>query len=171
MSLRRRESPEDRAVRRAAERAAGLRTLITGNELLERQVNYGGSTTEPIPKNPADRMQAFRALAAGEACVFQVAEVCRRDPSYTVLCHTNTQADEKGMGYKAHDSAGLFGCDRCHEVLDRRLLPPITLEEILRGARERMTIRLRFIANAINERAWRIRAAKWALQQLEARKP
>jgi hypothetical protein len=121
------------------------------------------------PKNPADRNDHLRALAKGEVCQVRLREVCRHDPDYTVWAHTNTLADQKGMGYKGHDSAGMFACDRCHEVIDRRLLPPDAIDEIVRMAQERTRVRLEAIACALTERASRVSAARWALHQIEGR--
>lgn len=159
--------PEEQRTRRTAEKAANLRILAATRG---SGGSYAGSTTEPAPKSPADRKQAVRDLAMGEDCQVGWRPVCRHSPEYTVWAHTNTQGDEKGMGYKGHDSEGMFACDRCHEVIDKRLLPPIQLEELVRGAKHRTVIRLRFIANSITERPWRVRTARWALEQLEGRK-
>lgn len=163
--------PDQRRAENAARRERNNVALLAtrGRE----GVAMGGCTTGPVPKRPADRNRAVRALADGEECQVRYQLVCRgigpAAAAYTIWAHTNTQADEKGTGYKGHDSAGMFSCDRCHEVIDRRLLPPIELEEVVRGAQERTRIRLRFIARDPAERPWRRRAAQWALDQLASR--
>jgi hypothetical protein len=164
---------EEHRERRRAERAATHMAPFTATLRPVSSAVMGGTTTGPAPKSPADRNQAVRDLAMGEDCQVRYQPVCRRDPLYTVWAHTNTQADQKGMGYKGHDSEGVLACDRCHEVLDagRDRLGPIQLQELWRGAKQRTLIRLRFIANSIAERPWRVRAARWAVQQLESRKP
>lgn len=162
--------PVDHQAREEAKNARASAMLDSVRRAPKPGITMDGATSGPRPKSPADRKQAVRDLAMGEACQVQLREVCRRDTEHTVWAHTNTQGDQKGMGYKGHDSEGMFACDRCHEVIDRRLLPEPTLAEIIRAAKQRTLIRLRFIANAISERPWRVRAARWALDQLEARK-
>lgn len=135
---------------------------------LERRANYGGSTGMARPKSPADRHQALRDMANGEECCFRLA-CCRCDPAYTVLAHTNTQADQKGMQYKGHDSAAVFSCDRCHEAIDHRDLSPAEVVVAWAAAKVRMRQRLRAIAASITERPWRVVAAMRALKLLEVR--
>jgi hypothetical protein len=133
------------------------------------RATYAGTTTGPVPKSPADRLPALRRLAEGEDCSVRYMPVCRRDVRYTVWAHTNTLADQKGGAYKGHDSAGMFACDQCHEVVDRRLLPPQEIDALVARGQERTRIRLREISTTSTMKPWRVRAARWALSQLEAR--
>lgn len=50
----------------------------------------------------------------------QIPGVCNANPETVVLCHSNQLADGKGMGLKAPDTEGCFGCSACHDVLDGR---------------------------------------------------
>lgn len=157
--------------RRDAERARNRSGAGFAGARGRADAQMGGTTRGPAPKSPADHNQAVRDLAMGEHCQVRYAPVCRHPATeYTVWAHTNTQAHQKGMGYKAHDSEGMFACDRCHDVIDRRMLPPIQVEELVRAAKQRTVIRLRFLARDPAERPWRRRAAQWVLDQLASRK-
>ena len=46
--------------------------------------------------------------------------VCNFDPATTVWCHANGISIGKGIGMKAHDLLGSYGCYNCHEAYDRR---------------------------------------------------
>lgn len=121
-----------------------------------------------IPKQPADRNPRLRELAEGEACtVLMIGGAC--DPATVVWAHTNEQADQKGKGYKGHDSQGFFACHRCHSMIDQ---PPasvgLTRErmlEIVRLAQDRTTERLRQIAGSPTMRPWKVQAARWTLER------
>lgn len=119
-----------------------------------------------IPKNPADRNLRLRELAKGEDCTVQ-APFGSCDPATVVWGHTNTLSDQKGMGYKGHDSAGFFACHRCHTIIDQppEGWTPGVRATLLRHAQARTTVRLTEIANSPTMRPWKIKAAKWALEQ------
>lgn len=68
-------------------------------------------------------MSKVRQSARGEECTLRFPEVCNWNPETTVFCHSNRQADGKGMGMKAR--IGAYGCSACHDVLDGRAHRPI----------------------------------------------
>jgi hypothetical protein len=143
-----------------------LRDIEREPQKLSRPANYGSAVLKAAPKRPADRNQDVRDLAMGEQCQIRLS-CCRNEPLFTVLCHTNTQTDQKGMGYKGHDSAGFFGCDACHSAIDGRKLTPNEVDARIEAAQERTRARVREIAASITERPWRVRAARWWIAQLE----
>lgn len=158
----------------ADRKARNLAALIVSAPKSARGVIERVTGFTPAPKSPADYNPRVRELAEGEECLIRFTPAClhpRTDT--TVLCHTNKQADQKGMGYKGHDSAGVFGCAACHDVVDGRNLKwRLSAEEIdfLMGRAQRsMTIRLKQIIASPSERPWRISAARWVLDQLAAR--
>lgn len=55
--------------------------------------------------------------ARGQSCQLQL-DCCTGDTESTVFCHLNSADFGKGMGIKAHDIAGFFGCWRCHGAFD-----------------------------------------------------
>lgn len=121
-----------------------------------------------VPKKPADRNQNLRDLANGEDCTVMLPfGAC--DPATVVWAHTNTLADQKGKGYKGHDSAGFFACARCHSAIDQppssSNMTPSVLAIIVRRAQARTDARLTQIANSPTMRPWKISAAKWALER------
>jgi hypothetical protein len=84
-------------------------------------------------KSRGPKMTPIRRAARGQECTLQILGVCNGDSTTTVLCHSNRLADGKGMGLKAPDHAGCFGCSSCHDVLDGRAPRPahLTYEGLL----------------------------------------
>src|SRR4030065_1434200 len=66
----------------------------------------------PKKRNPI-RSKAITQAANGEACT-----VCGKNDGTTVFCHLNESWAGKGMGQKADDIAGFFGCGVCHTAYD-----------------------------------------------------
>lgn len=62
----------------------------------------------------------LRNSARGQECMFQIPGVCNHNPETTVFCHIRD--DGKGMGNKASDLSGAFGCSACHDVIDQHRL-------------------------------------------------
>jgi len=52
--------------------------------------------------------------ARGEDCQIRIPGVCNFNPETTVYCHVGGG----GMGMKASDLHGAYGCSSCHSVLD-----------------------------------------------------
>lgn len=71
-------------------------------------------------KSKGPKMTPIRKSARNQDCTLCLPGVCNRDPATTVLCHSNYLADGKGMGLKAPDTAAVYGCSACHDVLDGR---------------------------------------------------
>ena len=69
-----------------------------------------------LTKRSPFRSKAITQAANGEACT-----VCGRNDGTTVFCHLNESWAGKGMGQKADDFAGFFGCSFCHDCYDRRI--------------------------------------------------
>jgi len=82
-------------------------------------------------KSKGPRMTPIRKSARGEDCLLALPGVCNRDPETTVLCHSNSLADGKGMGLKAPDTAACFGCSACHDVLDGRRPRPVGMTALM----------------------------------------
>lgn len=66
-----------------------------------------------LQKRKPIRSKAIRHAANGEACT-----VCGNNDGTTVFCHLNESWAGKGMGQKADDIAGFFGCQKCHTKYD-----------------------------------------------------
>lgn len=59
----------------------------------------------------------LRALARGMPCMIRMPGVCNGNPETTVLCHLR-MAGISGMGLKANDLLGAWGCSACHRYVD-----------------------------------------------------
>lgn len=69
-----------------------------------------------IQKHNHIRSKAITQAANGEACV-----ICGKNDGTTVFVHLDEQWAGKGMGIKADDIAGFFGCSLCHHIYGSRM--------------------------------------------------
>jgi hypothetical protein len=69
------------------------------------------------------KLSKIRSAARDQDCTLGF-PVCNGSNETTVLCHSNLLEDGKGMGLKASDESGAFGCSACHDVLDGRAPRP-----------------------------------------------
>ncbi len=65
----------------------------------------------------------LRKLAKGQECMIRVPYYCSHNPETVVLCHSNLTG-LSGMGMKAPDLCGAWGCSVCHDVVDFRIKAP-----------------------------------------------
>jgi len=65
------------------------------------------------------RNKKLTQSAKGLECQLRISGVCNRNPETTVWCHSNQAIHGKGMGIKAHDCFGAFGCSACHREIDQ----------------------------------------------------
>jgi hypothetical protein len=63
------------------------------------------------------RSNKIRKSAEGEDCDIQ-SPFCKGDNSTVVWCHSPFQEHGKGVGLKATDVEGCYGCHPCHLWLD-----------------------------------------------------
>lgn len=59
----------------------------------------------------------LRNYARGMPCMIRMPGVCNGDPDTTVLCHLR-MSGISGMGMKANDLLGAWGCSACHKYVD-----------------------------------------------------
>jgi hypothetical protein len=59
----------------------------------------------------------LRAYAKGKPCLIRIPNVCNGNPETVVLCHLR-MAGISGMGLKANDLLGAWGCSACHRYVD-----------------------------------------------------
>lgn len=69
-------------------------------------------------KKRSPKLTPIRKSAKGEECTINLPGVCNYDSSTVVWCHENSYAAGKGMGLKARDECGAYGCYACHLVYD-----------------------------------------------------
>lgn len=75
----------------------------------------------PLTKESRYRNKKILNHARGQRCTCNGPDcITDVDPGYetTVFCHANESFAGKGMGVKAHDFAGFFGCAACHKWYD-----------------------------------------------------
>lgn len=107
----------------------------TGFKLRDKPMARGASKlksgTSKI-KSSRPKTTPIRASARGEDCTIELAGVCNYDPTTVVWCHENSYAAGKGMGLKALDIFGAYGCSACHAVYDGQVKRPpwLTEEEV-----------------------------------------
>lgn len=133
-----------------------------------RSVSYELGETRPAPKNPPGRSQSYRDLARGKPCMLQIPHVCCRDPETTVLAHSNSQADGKGMGLKACDSSGVWACFTCHSWIDQGDAPAAVKGAAWSAAAERMQAALEEVAASATAKPRDREAARWALDRIRS---
>ena len=63
------------------------------------------------------RCQKLRDAARDRDCTMN-SPMCNGNPATTTWCHSDHQEHGKGVGLKAHDIFGFFGCSGCHEWYD-----------------------------------------------------
>lgn len=69
-------------------------------------------------KKSRPKTTAIRQSARGEDCTLRIPGICNYNPETTVWCHSNESSDGKGMGIKARDEEGCYGCSACHAYYD-----------------------------------------------------
>jgi hypothetical protein len=73
------------------------------------------------PRPPQERDATnLRKEAAHRTCQIRIPGICNPRPDDCVLCHAQTPAGIRGMGQKAPDLLGAWGCSACHDEYDRR---------------------------------------------------
>jgi hypothetical protein len=77
----------------------------------------------PLPRkrglrSRGPRMTPIRRSAKNEDCTLNIPGLCENKTDTTVWCHSNLYTDGKGMGIKADDEAGCYGCAICHAFYD-----------------------------------------------------
>ena len=70
------------------------------------------------------KLNKIRQSARGEDCTINLPGVCNYNPESVVWCHSNRSEHGKGMGLKAKDEHGAYGCYDCHMVYDRQRKRP-----------------------------------------------
>ncbi len=73
-------------------------------------------------------MRDLTKLAKGKQCFIRIPGYCNFNPETTVWCHARL-IGISGMGLKAPDVLGAFGCSDCHDVVDGRLQTKFTRDE------------------------------------------
>jgi hypothetical protein len=97
-------------------RSTGLKR--TSIARMERKEADAVRKIRKVMKSSRQKMTPIRASARGQDCTLQIPGVCNRNSETVVWCHSNRAEDGKGMGLKARDEEGCYGCSACHSFLD-----------------------------------------------------
>lgn len=68
-------------------------------------------------KEPRIELPKLRESARDKDCTI-LSPWCQNRTETVVWCHSPFQEHGKGVGVKAHDIAGCYGCAECHAYLD-----------------------------------------------------
>lgn len=103
-------------------RGSGFKAPAAGSGLLRVAARLIKSAREAKPRKPLKSarpvMTPIRKSARGQECTLRFPGICNRNPDTTAWCHSNRLEDGKGMGIKARDEEGCYGCSDCHAWLD-----------------------------------------------------
>jgi hypothetical protein len=103
-------------------RGSGFKAPAAGAGLLrvEQRLIKSAKTAKPRKplKTSSPKMTPIRASARGQECTLRFPGICNRNPETTAWCHSNHLEDGKGVGIKARDEEGCYGCSDCHAWLD-----------------------------------------------------
>lgn len=73
-------------------------------------------------------MSKITESARGQECQIRLPGVCSGNNETVVWCHANGLASGRGSGLKSHDLTGAYGCNKCHDVYDRRVKTDLPFE-------------------------------------------
>jgi len=65
------------------------------------------------------RSKKITNAARDQDCTLNILGVCNFDPATVVFCHFPDESH--GIGIKASDASGGFGCSACHDAIDNRV--------------------------------------------------
>ena len=63
----------------------------------------------------------LRKEAKGRDCQIRLDGACGNNRDTVVLCHIHKPSISGGMGLKAEDELGAWGCNTCHDIVDGRI--------------------------------------------------
>lgn len=163
--LRRIPSREERLAARQERMAAQVATVTP----LRRGV-MDGSTTGPDPKpEPRYVDQALTDMAKDRPCLLLVPAVCNHRVDTTVACHSNwREHGGKGERRKADDTYSVWGCSACHYWLDFGKADGPAKQRVFMLAHANQVLAWRLVATDHTEPERFRRAARRALEHLNA---
>lgn len=130
--------------------------------------NYGGGLTGPRPKTAPYRDRALLDLARGRPCLLLVPACCSHRMDTVVAAHSNLSIHGKSGARKADDCYTVAACHSCHSWLDQGKATFLHKEAAFMAAHLRQVLAWRQIAADPSEPERFRKAAKSALEQLNA---
>jgi hypothetical protein len=157
-----RREPIERAERAPAQAVATVKPIRRG--VIAPVTGF----TPAKPKTKAMRNSHLREMAQGRPCLLAVPGVCCGDWSTTVCCHSNLSIHGKGGARKAEDFFSAWGCVSCHRWLDQGPADAVLKEMTFMRAHLAQVLEWRAIAFDTTQPERDRRAARWALDHLNA---
>lgn len=84
------------------------------------------------------KIQKLRDSARDEECTLQIHPYCNNNPETVVLCHLPSGS---GMGQKSPDWFAVYGCSKCHDIIDYRFRNHQLSDFALEGIRNQALFR------------------------------
>lgn len=142
--------------------------LVAAAKPLRAGTYEGATSGVPVAKEDAHRDDALLQMAKGRACLLLVPGICNHRMDTTVACHEN---QSKGMAIKASDERSVWGCFACHLWFDAGTAPRAQKRQTFMEAHLRQVLAWRQIATDPAEPERFRRAARRALERLNATPP
>lgn len=136
-----------------------------------RAGTYEGTTSGPAPKTVAYRDPVLLEMVRGRHCLMRVPGICAGATETTIAAHSNLLAHGKGKSRKADDCYAVACCFSCHFWLDNGMASADDKEVAFMTAHARQMLQWRFIATDPAEPERYRRAARRALDRLNATPP
>jgi hypothetical protein len=129
---------------------------------------YAGGTTAPAPKTEAYRDPALLEMARGRPCLLMVPGLCSHRVDTVVAAHSNLSIHGKAGARKADDCFSAWGCAVCHLWLDQGKARAQDKEAAFALAHARQVLAWRLVAMDASEPERFRKAARRALERLNA---
>lgn len=141
---------------------------LVGAQRPLRVGTYAGGTSGAQPKSKAYRDATLLEMVRGRHCLMRVPGICVGATETTIAAHSNLLAHGKGKGRKADDCYAVACCFSCHYWLDNGMASADDKEVAFMTAHARQVLQWRFIATDPGEPEHFRRAARRALERLNA---
>ena len=81
-------------------------------------------------------MSKITDAAKGKRCTMRLPGICNYDNSTSIWSHINSIRWGAGRGHKAPDIIGLITCNKCADILDRRVKTEFERDYVMQLAYE-----------------------------------
>jgi hypothetical protein len=155
---------------RKAEQSARNRGGVPATVKPLRRGTYASDAGIPAsaPKTEPYRDTALLEMARGRPCLLLVPAACSQRTDTVVSAHSNLPEHGKGMARKADDCYSAWGCFACHSWLDQSKASAEQKLMVFIAAHARQVLAWRLIAMDPNEPERFRKAARRALEHLNA---
>ena len=156
---------------RAIEMGARLHAAVLSGNQPATVALPASDASKSIASHPKPAHQQNRRLldlARGMPCLMRMPGICNRDPETTVAAHSNSRAHGKAGARKADDQYSVWSCHACHTWLDQGPAPRAQKDAAFMRAHLDQVLMWRAIATDNRRPDADRRAARWALDHLNA---